>query len=129
LVRIPGNFARQALEGYLDPARSGWFNLAERHLEPPGATDTAAFKLGRASVPFPSGGPAASIDRWQLRVPHCLPAALAAAASALSFGPAWRRRKRRRHGLCVRCGYDLRSSIKVCPECGEPILSAAAARE
>ena len=44
----------------------------------------------------------------------------------LLFGvwPAWRllpfprRRKRKRHGLCLQCGYDLRGSKERCPECG-----------
>ena len=44
-----------------------------------------------------------------------VPALLAAQRSAL-------RAHRRRFGLCISCGYDLRESKERCPECGSPIL-------
>jgi len=40
---------------------------------------------------------------------------------------AWRRsvrRERNRQGLCIHCGYDLRSSLNQCPECGTVINRA-----
>ncbi len=39
----------------------------------------------------------------------------------LAFGPSTARRIiRRKRGLCIKCGYDLRGAEhEVCPECGE----------
>ena len=38
---------------------------------------------------------------------------------ALIRGP-WRRHRRRKRGLCLKCGYNLAGNVSgVCPECGE----------
>jgi hypothetical protein len=43
-------------------------------------------------------------------------------AIALIRQPARRRRYRREHGLCVKCGYDLTGNVSgVCPECGAEV--------
>lgn len=63
--------------------------------------------------------PAKSQKRfWALTVPHWLLATLLAIPPAVSLARAMRRFRRRRAGLCVCCGYDLRASPERCPECG-----------
>ena len=40
-------------------------------------------------------------------------------AVAAAFLPLHRSRNRKKLGLCLKCGYDLRASKDRCPECGE----------
>lgn len=54
-------------------------------------------------------------------VPYWFPVVLAAVPPALAARRLQRRWHRRPHGLCGKCGYDLRASPERCPECGTPI--------
>jgi len=61
----------------------------------------------------PLGGP------WGLKLPLWIPTLLF--ATLFLFCRPFhfhRRRKRKKLGLCVNCGYDLRASKDRCPECG-----------
>ena len=80
---------------------------------------TLAAQAPRSSFVAPEG------SRWQL----AFPAWLGTAASGLLALP-WvllrlRARRRRRTGLCARCGYDLRAGHDRCPECGDPVPVAS----
>jgi hypothetical protein len=53
-----------------------------------------------------------------LATPLWMMAALFGATIMVTWLPYRQVRRRRLHGLCVRCGYDLRGSPEKCPECG-----------
>ena len=53
-----------------------------------------------------------------IAVPLWIPTVLFALILWFSSVPFHRRRKRKRLGLCIKCGYDLRGSKGRCPECG-----------
>lgn len=53
-----------------------------------------------------------------LVVPLWLPTLMFGIACSCAYMPFLRRRRRRRLGLCLKCGYDLRGSKDRCPECG-----------
>jgi hypothetical protein len=57
-------------------------------------------------------------SKTNLGLPLWMPAGLCALIAAATWLANRRRIQRRRLGLCVQCGYDLRGSAETCPECG-----------
>jgi hypothetical protein len=64
---------------------------------------------------------------WNLQVPYWFATATLLVPPVLWIVRSGRRRKRSRAGLCRRCGYDLRASGGVCPECGARVKEGAVA--
>ena len=67
--------------------------------------------LGRESVGLHNLHDAWRSDskvRWYIRIRLWVPSLLFAIMTLWAVAPAYRRRKRQKLGLCVKCGYDLR---------------------
>jgi hypothetical protein len=65
---------------------------------------------------LPNWTPPATAFRYFVPIWYILPLLLAAPAWRGAF--IWRRFRRHRAHLCQNCGYDLRATPDVCPECG-----------
>ncbi len=122
----------------------GWFALSFTGLPPetPLPEDYEAWKIGTRQRSFVSntvtikaGWHVERADRslilWRpiflnawpskasLVLPFWLPTLLFGLVVWIVGTPLYRRRKRMKLGLCLKCGYDLRGSKDRCPECGE----------
>ena len=90
-----------------------------------GTTGWQSNELGGIDTPWLPGyeySKARSLGLWTwwlpLWIPTLLFAALFLCCRPYRFIRFHRRRKRKKLGLCVKCGYDLRASKDRCPECG-----------
>jgi hypothetical protein len=69
-------------------------------------------------APFRSLVAEAGCPAWFLVTLFALPVSFC----LLDMARSWRRR---RHGLCIRCAYDLRGCVELrCPECGTPFRTS-----
>ena len=89
----------------------GHANFKGYTVEEPGDISVQGFR-SFATGWVPHFGRVSVIPLW---IPTLLFAALFLSCRPFHFH---RRRKRKRLGLCLKCGYDLRASEARCPECG-----------
>ena len=61
---------------------------------------------------------------WEWTIPAWAVAAAAGILPVLWLSGWDRRRRLRREGRCVQCGYDLRAGHDRCPECGRAVAGA-----
>ncbi len=88
----------------------------------PGGNTTSHFRFaGVYSHTYRVAGTASANDIWYFSVPCWLILLATAFLPALWLWRRIRHAQYRWHGLCPKCGYDLRASKERCPECGTAI--------
>jgi hypothetical protein len=104
-------------------SRLDWDHLGVMKLSsnPPrvaGPAPKPTYPFGPAMHPM--GAPTWLLTRpWKAyAIPYWQPVAVLAIPPLGAALLAWRRSRRRRAGLCPKCGYDLRATPERCPECG-----------
>ncbi|HEX2971647.1 MAG TPA: hypothetical protein VHP11_04910 [Tepidisphaeraceae bacterium] len=106
------------------------FGLVRRASSPDSLfpSGTFGFHFGHYSEfePNPPYGPPHSLSVIKLIVPYWLPTLMTSLLPLwwATSHARWLEAARRRSGLCLTCGYDLRASYERCPECGTPIANA-----
>ena len=79
---------------------------------------TAGLRVDTLDRPATPTGPNPGMRGLVIRVRHAIACPTLAVLPVLAL-LRWRRDRRRfAHGLCQRCGYDLRATPDRCPECG-----------
>ena len=99
----------------------GFYLLETGGTLPPPPKDEPAFALETVEpVPMALSGrrAATTIAGHRLRLPLWPLAFAFAIPPVVVLRRGLVHRRRRRHGLCLKCGYDLRASAARCPECG-----------
>ena len=107
--RLPGSHGFLSLSRRWDQAHGGDYEESLRNFGLPRFYWRAARRRNGAFGP---------IDEAELRVPWWSLLAVASVLPAAWLHGYARRRRRSRHGGCIRCGYELRASPDYCPECG-----------
>jgi len=78
------------------------------------------FAWGSYGHAFSKANPLKQDFQWFVWIPNWFLAILFSVAPVLWLRSHWnaQRRYRLAHNLCLTCGYDLRASPEICPECG-----------